>query len=911
MVLSSELASQFAKIVNQTNTNDSKETTVYGTAVKFNGKMYVKIDGSDRMTPITSTVDVREGERVTVLIKNHQAVATGNTSSPAARTDDVKDNTQKIEDASKQITELGTLVADKASIKELEADEARIKDLEAANVTITGELTAQRASISNLTADNVNINKSLTAANATIDNLKTNKLDVEVADLKFATIESLKVTDANVRQLTSDFGDFKKLSTESFVANNAAIKTLQTDKLSTKDAEVTYANIDFANIGDAAIEKFYAKSGIIKDLVIGNETVTGELVGITITGDLIKANTIVADKFVLKGQNGLFYRINTDGITVETEQTDENSLNGKVILAKSITADKVKVTDLVAFGATIAGFNINDNSIYSGVKESVDNDTRGIYLDKDGQIAFGDSNNYVKYYRDTDNTYKLKISAGSIIMSATGKTVEDAINGVETKLDELDVPDDLVTKADLIDDINSELKIDGKSISLTTGHFVITSKNFSLDAAGNASFSGTITGSSGEFTKGFYVNIPNEIARKFDDKFSNDSFWRFKCSDLELYLGWYSKAICDDKTSHTTPLLSDISITHDGVIIESESVVDIRAIGLTGSYGATKVSDIAIGIKLHKGALTIYGDAKATTESDGTTTVVGNNSSVKTEKLMDITLASVFKTSIYVGSGITLTGGTTIKGNVNATGYTVTATNLTAKSKLTVSGNSYFGGSGTFGGGLSVPCIEMIYSTPYIDFHYNKSTADYTSRFIDYGGNFTYYTNSGIHQFCNINGSQVARIQSNGTFGAATGGTAIVGSAIYCQTTWSGGAFTAVYGASFTNPSSRLVKENIADMTDSEAMKILQLTPVDFDYIEAYGGEKNQHGLIAEDTLGIIPSCVTVPEGYSEDNFDIENGVRNEVLAIDYSKLVPYLVKMVQIQQKQIDKLLSTQQKGE
>ena len=850
MGLSSELASQFAKIVNQTNTNDSKETTVYGTAVKFNGKMYVKIDGSDRMTPITSTVDVREGERVTVLIKNHQAVATGNTSSPAARTDDVKDNTQKIEDASKQITELGTLVADKASIKELEADEARIKNLEAANVTITGELTAQRASISNLTADNVNINKSLTAANATIDNLKTNKLDVEVADLKFATIESLKVTDANVRQLTSDFGDFKKLSTESFVANNAAIKTLQTDKLSTKDAEVTYANIDFANIGDAAIEKFYAKSGIIKDLVIGNETVTGELVGITITGDLIKANTIVADKFVLKGQNGLFYRINTDGITVETEQTDENSLNGKVILAKSITADKVKVTDLVAFGATIAGFNINDTSIYSGVKESVNNNTRGVYLDKDGQIAFGDSNNYVKYYKDTDNTYKLKISAGSIIMSATGKTVEDAINGVETKLDELDVPDDLVTKADLIDDINSELKIDGKSISLTTGHFVINSKNFSLDAAGNASFSGTIKGSAGEFTKGFFVDIPTEYG-------SYNSSWRISMSNNDCFFGWYHSGLGEDGGEDDGEANSMSSIfMHEGKFV-------LRA------------ATIRLDSDSNVGDVSIYGN------------------------------------SITIGGATTIENKLTVKNNVNATGYTVTATNITVKSQLTVSGNSYFGGSGTFGGGLSVPCIEMIYSTPYIDFHYNKSKADYTSRFIDYGGNFTYYTNSGIHQFCNIDGSQVARIQSNGTFGAATGGTAIVGSAIYCQTTWSGGAYTAVYGASFTNPSSRLVKENIADMTDDEAMKILQLTPVDFDYIEAYGGEKNQHGLIAEDTIDIIPSCVTVPDGYSEDAFDIDNGIRNEVLAIDYSKLVPYLVKMIQIQQKQIDKLLSMQQKGE
>lgn len=850
MGLSSELASQFAKIVNQTNTNDSKETTVYGTAVKFNGKMYVKIDGSDRMTPITSTVDVREGERVTVLIKNHQAVTTGNTSSPAARTDDVKDNTQKIEDASKQITELGTLVADKASIKELEADEARIKDLEAANVTITGELKAQRANISSLTADTVNINKSLTAANASIENLKTNKLDVEVADLKFATIDSLKATNVSVRQLTSDFGDFKKLSTESFNANNAAIKSLQTDKLNTKDAEVTYANIDFANIGDAAIEKFYAKSGIIKDLVIGNETVTGELVGITITGDLIKANTIVADKFVLKGQNGLFYRINTDGITVETEQTDENSLNGKVILAKSITADKVKVTDLVAFGATIAGFNINDTSIYSGVKESVNNNTRGVYLDKDGQIAFGDSNNYVKYYKDTDNTYKLKISAGSIIMSATGKTVEDAINGVETKLDELDVPDDLVTKADLIDDINSELKIDGKSISLTTGHFVINSKNFSLDAAGNASFSGTIKGSAGEFTKGFFVDIPTEYG-------SYNSSWRISMSNNDCFFGWYHSGLGEDGGEDDGEANSMSSIfMHEGKFV-------LRA-------------------------ATIRLDSDS---SDGDVSIYGN--------------------SITIGGATTIENKLTVKNNVNATGYTVTATNITVKSQLTVSGNSYFGGSGTFGGGLSVPCIEMIYSTPYIDFHYNKSKADYTSRFIDYGGNFTYYTNSGIHQFCNIDGSQVARIQSNGTFGAATGGTAIVGSAIYCQTTWSGGAYTAVYGASFTNPSSRLVKENIADMTDDEAMKILQLTPVDFDYIEAYGGEKNQHGLIAEDTIDIIPSCVTVPDGYSEDAFDIDNGIRNEVLAIDYSKLVPYLVKMVQIQQKQIDKLLSTQQKGE
>ena len=203
------------------------------------------------------------------------------------------------------------------------------------------------------------------------------------------------------------------------------------------------------------------------------------------------------------------------------------------------------------------------------------------------------------------------------------------------------------------------------------------------------------------------------------------------------------------------------------------------------------------------------------------------------------------------------------------------------------------------------PCIEIFGQggVPFIDFHYGGSSADYTSRLIDSSSAFNYLTNSGIHQFCNGNGSQVARVQSNGTFGALSGGTAIVGSAIYCQTNWSGGAYTAVYGASFTNPSSRLVKENVVDMSEEEAKKILQLKPVDFDYIEAYGGEKNQHGLIAEDTLGIIPSCVTVPEDYSEKEFDAEKGIRNKVLAIDYSKLVPYLIKIVQIQQEEIEKL--------
>lgn len=90
MGLSSDLISQFVKATNDA-AKTKTETTVYGTIVEYSGSTYVKIDGSDLLTPISTTVDVKHGERVTVMIKNHTATITGNISSPAARTDDVKE----------------------------------------------------------------------------------------------------------------------------------------------------------------------------------------------------------------------------------------------------------------------------------------------------------------------------------------------------------------------------------------------------------------------------------------------------------------------------------------------------------------------------------------------------------------------------------------------------------------------------------------------------------------------------------------------------------------------------------------------------------------------------------------------------------------------------------------------------
>jgi hypothetical protein len=96
------------------------------------------------------------------------------------------------------------------------------------------------------------------------------------------------------------------------------------------------------------------------------------------------------------------------------------------------------------------------------------------------------------------------------------------------------------------------------------------------------------------------------------------------------------------------------------------------------------------------------------------------------------------------------------------------------------------------------------------------------------------------------------------------------------------------------NTSSRKYKENIEPLTEDEARKILDIETVIFDYKkdhENYTSRKGYKniGCIAEDVNKIIPEVVT------EDN--------GEIYGINYTEMIPYLIKMIQIQQKEIDEL--------
>ena len=205
MGLSNDLISQFVKATNDTK-KERTEKTVYGKIVDDNGSLKVRLDGADEkvLTPIITTSNVKAGDRVIVLIKNHSATVIGNTSSPSTTVSDV-------EGINNKITEFETAIGGKVDTDELNAQSARIDSLNSQVVIAQKDLLAAQGNIETLQTDTSEVKEKLTANSADIEALKTTKLDVSVAATTYATITNLEAANATISNLQSDYSDFKTL----------------------------------------------------------------------------------------------------------------------------------------------------------------------------------------------------------------------------------------------------------------------------------------------------------------------------------------------------------------------------------------------------------------------------------------------------------------------------------------------------------------------------------------------------------------------------------------------------------------------------------------------------------------------------------------------------------------------------
>ena len=406
MALSKNLISDFVKAT----TDDKKtaeETTLYGTIVEYNGSKYVRLDGSDMLTPYTATVAAKAGERVRVSVGKHSATVTGNVSSPAARTGDV-------EELGRKVDTFDVVVANKATIKDLEVERARVDDLVADNVVIKNQLTADSAEIKDLKADNVDIKGKLTARDAEIENLKANKIDAEVVSANYATIKNLEATQASVKELSANKANItdltaatgridklesKDIETDKLIAGKADIADLtaatgRIDNLESKNIETDNlvakkADIDLANVNNAWINKGTLKDGSIGSAAIHEGAVTNAKIADatieaakikSINADSIVAGTIKTERLIIAGPDGQDSIVKAINIA---NGVSEAKVNGQKIQAASID-----VVDLSAFQAKIAQFDMSQNAIYSG-KLAINDPTSGVYISTTG-LGLGD-----------------------------------------------------------------------------------------------------------------------------------------------------------------------------------------------------------------------------------------------------------------------------------------------------------------------------------------------------------------------------------------------------------------------------------------------------------------------------------------------------------------------------------------
>lgn len=352
MPLTSELVSQFVKATKK-ETPVSKESTMYGTAVEFEGTIYVKLDGSDRLTPVTTTTDVKSDERVTVMIKNHTAVITGNISSPSASSKEVKEIGNKL-------AEFDIIVADKVSTDQLIAEQARIDNLIVEDIRIKDQLTATSGRIDTLETNNVTINQKLTAKSAEIDSLKTSKLDVSIANTTYATIENLNATNADIHNLDVDYGKFKDLTAEKFEAVDVIIDNL----------DATYATIELLDAERARISTIEAKyltaeSVVVTELTADVSHINTLMFG-SATGTVIQStfsNAVIAQLGNAQIKSAMIESLAADKITagdIYTNNVRVMSEDGSLVISDETIQIKDDIRVRVQIGKDAAGdYSIN------------------------------------------------------------------------------------------------------------------------------------------------------------------------------------------------------------------------------------------------------------------------------------------------------------------------------------------------------------------------------------------------------------------------------------------------------------------------------------------------------------------------------------------------------------------------
>lgn len=412
MNLSNDLVSKFAKM-NKEDNKKTSETIVYGTAVAYGDKVYVNLDGSDAVTPVTSTAEVKAGERVTVLLKDHSATILGNISNPSASTETTNKILDDYDVIVAKIGDFELLIADTVTTKKLEAELAIINEALIGKATIA-DLEAVYAKIENLNVDYIN------AKIAEIDHALILKADITELNALKANVSNLdaelaKITTLVGGNLTMDNIQSLVLTSSKVTVDNAFIKDAMIDRVSASKLTAGTINTSLVNIGSedgdmtitGSLQQFKDADGNVR-IQIGKDA----------TGDFT---------FALYGADGQGQLINQNGITA------------------SAIGDGLIVNDMVADNASISGSKLDIDSVIETINDEGTKTILGtkVYLDEQKQsldVAFSQLHTTIEddiKEQITTNTTNMEVMQGEINSLISNTTITKE-NGVTVNLkDEL------------------------------------------------------------------------------------------------------------------------------------------------------------------------------------------------------------------------------------------------------------------------------------------------------------------------------------------------------------------------------------------------------------------------------------------------------------------------------------------
>lgn len=274
-----------------------------------------------------------------------------------------------------------------------------------------------------------------------IDQAMINKLDLDTANITYATIKNLNVVEENVQKINGEVGNFKELTAANFTAANAKIDVL----------DGNYANIKTLLSGGAGIGDLQNIHLTSQNAVIDSALIRSAVIQTVSVADLL-AGTISTNKFLIASDDG---GIRIQGATQQWSDTDGTvrmqagrdangdftfslfDKTGKGILIDATgvkpdaIADGLIVNKMVADNAGIAGSKLDISSVVSAINDSSQSiKSSRIWFDEEKQTL-----NQL-YAQINKNITTIQLAAESA--SNTANTARDAIVTTNQKVSKIE-----------------------------------------------------------------------------------------------------------------------------------------------------------------------------------------------------------------------------------------------------------------------------------------------------------------------------------------------------------------------------------------------------------------------------------------------------------------------------------------